>query len=166
MNKEEVVQELRERFKNSDTDNVEGILAMQVDLRDQDGGTLYLEIKDKVLSIEPYEYYDRNVVINILSNDLLDIADKKLDPNEAISKEILSVDGDFSKALEIFSLSKIKIEEKQEVKAEEKIEVKKVGEKSSPKAKSTKNTSKTAKKTSTKTTAKSSTKKTSKNKSK
>ena len=78
MNKEEVVKELKERFKDSDASNVEGVVAAQVDLRDEEGGTLYLEVKDKTLSIEPYEYYDRNVILNVSSSDLLEIVDKKL----------------------------------------------------------------------------------------
>lgn len=162
MKKEDVVQELRERFKDSDTSNVEGVVAVQVDLRDEDGGTLYLEVKDKFLSIEPYEYYDRNVILNVSSGDLLEIVDKKLDPNDAISKGILNAYGDLGKALEILNLSKPKIEEKQEVKIEEIIEVKqpesKPESKTTAKAMPTKSAKKTTTKTSTKTTSKNKTK--------
>lgn len=166
MKKEETVQELRDRFKDADTSGVEGVVAVQVDLRDEDGGTLYLEVKDKVLSIEPYEYYDRNVILNVLSSDLLDIIDKKLDPSEAISKGILTAEGDFGKALVMLSLSKPKIEKKPEVKEEEKVEEKteiKPESKPVPKA-TTKTTSKS--KPSTKTSAKAASKTTSKSKTK
>lgn len=165
MKKEEVVQELRERFKDSDTSNVNGVVAVQVDLRDEDGGTLYLEVKDKTLSIEPYEYYDRNVILNVSSYDLLEIVDKKLDPAEAISKGILNADGDLGKALEILNLSKPKIEEKTEAKIEETVEVK---PESKPEAKTTVRTkpTKSVNKASTKTSAKSASKTTSKSKTK
>lgn len=167
MKKEEVVQELRERFKDSDTSTVDGVVAVQVDLRDEDGGTLYLEVKDKTLSIEPYEYYDRNVILNVSSYDLLEIVDKKLDPAEAISKGILNADGDLGKALEILNLSKPKIEEKTEVKIEEKVEVKpesKPESKTTTGTKATKSVNKATTKASTKTAARSASKITSKSK--
>jgi len=167
MKKEEVVQELRERFKEVDTSSINETIAIQVDLKDEDGGTLYLEVKDKVLSIEPYEYYDRNVILSVSSNDLLSIIDKKLDPVESASNGILNADGDLSKALEIFNLSKPKIEvkeieEKVEAKTEEEVKVEvdakkvvKPEEKVKPAAKST---SKTAAKAANKTKGKAKTK--------
>lgn len=163
MKKEEVVQELRERFKDSDTSTVDGVVAVQVDLRDEDGGTLYLEVKDKTLSIEPYEYYDRNVILNVSSYDLLEIVDKKLDPAEAISKGILNADGDLGKALEILNLSKPKIEEKTEVKIEVKPESKPES-KTTTGTKATKSVNKATTKASTKTAARSASKITSKSK--
>ena len=173
MNKEEVVKELKERFKDSDASNVEGVVAAQVDLRDEEGGTLYLEVKDKTLSIEPYEYYDRNVILNVSSSDLLEIVDKKLNPADAISKGILNAEGDLDKALEILNLykpkiedlSKPQIEEKPEGKIEATIEVKaesKPTPKTTSKTKATKGTNKTT----TKTTARPASKTTSKSKTK
>ncbi len=177
MNKEEVVKELKERFKDSDASNVEGVVAAQVDLRDEEGGTLYLEVKDKTLSIEPYEYYDRNVILNVSSSDLLEIVDKKLNPADAISKGILNAEGDLDKALEILNLykpkiedlSKPQIEEKSEVEIEEKPEGKieatievKAESKPTSKTKATKGTNKTT----TKTTARPASKTTSKSKTK
>lgn len=157
MKKEEVVQELRERFKEADASNINETIAVQVDLKDEDGGTLYLEVKDKVLSIEPYEYYDRNVILSVSSNDLLGIIDKKLDPVESISNGILSAYGDFNKALEIFGLSKPKIEAKE---IEEKVEAdKEQVVKSEEKSNSlVKNTSKTSAKATSKTKGKCKTK--------
>jgi len=178
MNKEEVVKELKERFKDSDASNVEGVVAAQVDLRDEEGGTLYLEVKDKTLSIEPYEYYDRNVILNVSSSDLLEIVDKKLNPADAISKGILNAEGDLDKALEILNLykpkiedlSKPQIEEKSEVEIEEKPEGKieatiEVKAESKPTPKTTAKT-KGTNKTSTKTTARPASKTTSKSKTK
>ena len=170
MNKEEVVKELKERFKDSDASNVEGVVAAQVDLRDEEGGTLYLEVKDKTLSIEPYEYYDRNVILNVSSSDLLEIVDKKLNPADAISKGILNAEGDLDKALEILDLSKPQIEEKSEVEIEEKPEGKieatiEVKAESKPTPKTTAKT-KGTNKTSTKTTARPASKTTSKSKTK
>lgn len=177
MNKEEVVKELKERFKDSDASNVEGVVAAQVDLRDEEGGTLYLEVKDKTLSIEPYEYYDRNVILNVSSSDLLEIVDKKLNLADAISKGILNAEGDLDKALEILNLykpkiedlSKPQIEEKSEVEIEEKPEGKieatievKAESKPTSKTKATKGTNKTT----TKTTARPASKTTSKSKTK
>eukprot|EP00831_Metopus_contortus_P037678 TRINITY_DN2968_c0_g1_i2.p2 TRINITY_DN2968_c0_g1~~TRINITY_DN2968_c0_g1_i2.p2 ORF type:complete len:187 (+),score=53.94 TRINITY_DN2968_c0_g1_i2:260-820(+) len=106
MKKEDVVQELRKRFEKADTSNINDTIAVQINLKDEDGGTLYVEVKDKVLNIEPYEYWDRNVIITIASNDLLDIIDKKMNLEQAFSDGLLTVEGDVEKALELVKLSK------------------------------------------------------------
>lgn len=125
MKQEDVVQELRKRFKDADVNNIEGTVAVQIDLKDDDYSNIYLEVKDKVLSIEPYDYYDRIAKITVASKDLLDIIDKKLDVYKAASENLIVAEGDVQKCIELLKLSKVQpvkevkvqtIEEKPEVK--------------------------------------------------
>ena len=109
MKKEDVVKELRERFKDADVNNIEGTVAVQIDLKDDDYSNIYLEVKDKVLSIEPYDYYDRIAKITVESQDLLDIIDKKLDVQKAVSENKIAAEGDVQKCIELFKLSKVPV---------------------------------------------------------
>ena len=146
MKKEDVVQELRKRFKDADVNNIEGTVAVQIDLKDDDYSNIYLEVKDKVLSIEPYDYYDRIAKITVASKDLLDIIDKKLDVYKAASQNLIVAEGDVQKCIELLKLSKVQpvkeakvqtIEEKPEVKETVQVKSKEVAKtKASGKSKS------------------------------
>ncbi len=128
MKQEDVVQELRKRFKDADVNNIEGTIAVQIDLKDDNYSNVYLEIKDKVLSIEPYDYYDRVAKITVDSKDLLDIIDRKLDVEKAVSENLIIAEGDVQKCMELLKLSKV-----QAVKEEKKLHEKKAEVQAKPK---------------------------------
>lgn len=49
--------------------------------------------------VEPYEYYDRNVLISCTAETLLKIITGKLDPVFAYTVKKIKVEGDLGKAL-------------------------------------------------------------------
>lgn len=61
----------------------------------------YAEVKDGVLSVEPYEYYDRDAMFTCSAETLLNIADGKMDPIMAFTLQKLKVEGNFDKALRL-----------------------------------------------------------------
>ena len=84
------------------------------------------------LYIEPYEYYDRDVLFTTTADTLLSIATGTMDAVAAFTLGKLQVEGSFDKALLLQSFSKqagrekkkMKAEEKRQQKAEEKIQQK------------------------------------------
>lgn len=64
------------------------------------------EVKDNKVSVEPYEYYDRNCAISMKSDDFNKLISGKLDPVLAFTVGKLKVDGDVGKALEFSKLLK------------------------------------------------------------
>lgn len=83
-------------------------LAVQFNIKDRDPGVFYVEVKDQRISIEPYEYNDRNCAITMKMNDLVKLLDGKLDAVAAFTLGKLKVDGDNGKALEFANLIKNK----------------------------------------------------------
>ncbi len=81
-------------------------LAVQINVTGDEGGVFYVEIKDGRLSIEPYEYNDRQCAITISLENLNKMLDGKLDSVAAFMKGQLKVDGDVGKALEFSKLVK------------------------------------------------------------
>lgn len=79
-------------------------LAVQVNLKE--GGILYVEVKDGAITVEPYEYNDRNCAIAINMKNYDKLLDGKLDPVVAFTMRKLKVDGDVGKALEFANLLK------------------------------------------------------------
>lgn len=102
---ETVLSKVREMAAKADVSN-SGFLAVQVNLTDCDPGTFYVEVKDNKVSVEPYEYYDRNCAISMKSDDFNKLISGKLDPVLAFTVGKLKVDGDAGKALEFSKLLK------------------------------------------------------------
>ena len=102
---EELVTKVRviaEKVDASDKD----FLAVQVNITGKSGGVFYVEVKDHKISVEPYEYNDRNCAITISLTDFNKLLDGKLDPVLAFGTGKLKVDGDVGKALEFSKLLK------------------------------------------------------------
>ncbi len=105
MNIEEIVKKVRTAAEKIDISGHD-FLAVQVNLSDVEDGVLYVEIKDGKLSVEPYEYHDRNCAITLSATNFSKLIDGKLDPVLAFTTGKLKVDGDINKALEFSKLLK------------------------------------------------------------
>ncbi|MCD8025530.1 MAG: SCP2 sterol-binding domain-containing protein [Clostridiales bacterium] len=95
----ELFSEMKTKFMNADVSDISEHLAFQFNITGEGEGIFYVEVKDGQLSIEPYEYYDRNVTFICSADVLLKIADGKLDPVLAFTLQKLKVDGSIEKAL-------------------------------------------------------------------
>ena len=81
-------------------------LAVQVNITGDHSGVFYIEIKDGHVSIEPYEYNDRNCAVTVSMTNFNKLLDGKLDAVAAYTTGKLKVDGDLGKALEFANLIK------------------------------------------------------------
>lgn len=81
-------------------------LAVQVNIKGDNGGVFYVEVKNGRISVEPYEYNDRSCAITMTNGNFNKLIDGKLDPVAAFTLGKLKVDGDIGKALEFSKLVK------------------------------------------------------------
>lgn len=100
MTYEEIVAKVRERLKNVDISKVSDFLAIQVNITGEGAGAFYVEVKNGKLSVEPYEYYDRQAIIIMRSKNFLALMDGKLDPVAAFTLGKLKIEGSIDKVLE------------------------------------------------------------------
>lgn len=101
-----IFKKIQKTIMTADISTVKDFLAIQINLTGLGGGTFYVEVKNGVLSVEPYEYYDRNAVLTISVGDFKKLADGKLDAGEAYGDGRLKIDGSIEKALELNELLK------------------------------------------------------------
>lgn len=101
----ELVEKVREVYTKVDASIIEGHIAYQFNIRGEAEGAFYMEISDGTVKVEPYEYYDRDVIFTTTAESLLKIGTGELDPMWAYTTGRLKVDGDFGKALELKKLS-------------------------------------------------------------
>lgn len=127
--------EIKNRFMGADLSDITGHLAFQFNIEDEEaGGIFYVEVKDGVLAVEPYEYYDRDAMFTATPDTFLKIAEGKIDPIWAFTVQKLKVEGNIDKALRLKDIIEIKQKQmKKEKKDKEKQE--KLGKKEDKKKK-------------------------------
>ena len=110
--------EIKGKFMGADVSDIQEHLAYQFNIEDEEaGGAFYVEVKDGVLYVEPYEYYDRDAMFTCRPSVLEKIAAGEMDPVWAFTTQKLKVEGNIDKALK---LNEIIQRKKKELKKEAK----------------------------------------------
>lgn len=104
MTYEEFFKKYKDEFAGTDVSNVSDHLAYQFNIVGEAEGIFYVEVKDGVLSIEPYDYHDRDALFIATADVYQQIADGKLDPIHAFTVGKLKVEGNIDKALRLQEL--------------------------------------------------------------
>ncbi len=99
MTYEQLFRTIKEMFMKADVSNVSEHLAFQFNITGEGEGAFYAEVKDGVLYVEPYEYYDRDAIFICSADTLLKLASGKLDPFFAFTVGKLKVEGSLEKAM-------------------------------------------------------------------
>ena len=99
MTYEELVQKIKDIADESDASKIQDHVAFQFNIEGEAEGAFYLDIKDGKADVQPYEYYDRDVLISCKAETLLQIMDGKLDPVLAYTLHQIRVEGDLGKAM-------------------------------------------------------------------
>ena len=101
--------EMKGKFMGADVSDIHEHLAFQFNIEDEEaGGIFYVEVKEGVLYVEPYEYYDRDAMFICAPDVLLKIVDGELDPVEAFTEQKLRVEGNIEKALRLKEIIELK----------------------------------------------------------
>ena len=100
----EFFSEIKGKFMGADVSDIQEHLAYQFNIIGEAQGIFYIEVKNGVLSVEPYVYQERDAMFTCTAETLKDIESGKLDPNEAVDKGLLKVEGNIDKALRLKEL--------------------------------------------------------------
>ena len=101
MTYEENFNNFKKILKKADVSKIEGELAFQFNIMGDGQGIFYLKVKDGQLSVEPYEYYDRDAIFIATAKVFTKLVEGKINPVVAFTTGKLKVEGNLDKALEI-----------------------------------------------------------------
>ena len=90
---QELVSKLKDTYQEKDASKISEHLAIQFNIQGEAEGALYLEIANGQLHVEPYEYYDRDILVTTSAADLLALAQGSLDILEAYQSGKISAEG-------------------------------------------------------------------------
>lgn len=95
----ELVETIKSTFESVDVSDIKEHIAYQFNIEGDAEGIFYAEVSDGKVSVEPYEYFDRDVLFILTDEVLLKIMNGKLDAIQAFLTGKLKVEGDMDKAL-------------------------------------------------------------------
>lgn len=98
MDYNDIVRRVRDVFENADAREIFEHLAIQVNVYGEGSGIFYIEIAERQICVEPYDYYDHDILITIDSSVLMDIMDGKVDYREAMEDGRIGLMGTPGKA--------------------------------------------------------------------
>ncbi|MCL2019985.1 MAG: SCP2 sterol-binding domain-containing protein [Oscillospiraceae bacterium] len=100
---EDIFADIKSKTAGFDGSNYHGFLAVEVNLSDIKK-VFYVEVKDGNLSIEPYEYNDRQAKMTISSSNFVKLINGKLNGTTAFLTGKLKIDGNIEKVKELATL--------------------------------------------------------------
>lgn len=99
MTYEELVATLKQTYSTADAGKIKEQVAIQFNVTGEGAGALYVKIADGQIDIQPYEYYDRDVLVTTSAENLIALAEGRLDPVNAYLTGKIKASGDLGKAV-------------------------------------------------------------------
>ncbi len=93
--------EVAGQFAGAKVNGIQEHLAYQFNIVGEAAGAFYVEVKDQVVHVEPYEYYDRDVAFTAKADVFRKIITGNMDPVFAFTTGKLKVDGSIETALKL-----------------------------------------------------------------
>lgn len=94
MTYEELVEKVREGTKNTRVSKTVGHVAFQFNVEGEGEGAFYVEVSGGKINVEPYEYYDRDLIIVATADVIVQMLDGELAPMAALTNQQLKAYGD------------------------------------------------------------------------
>ena len=104
MTYEELVEKARNTYGKADAGKIKEHVAIQFNVTGEAEGIFYLEIADGKVKIEPYEYYDRDVIVTTDAKTLIKMAEGKLGIEAAFLTGKIKAEGNLGKGLLLMEL--------------------------------------------------------------
>lgn len=101
----ELVEKVTEAYAKVDAKDVKEHIAVQYNVYGEGEGAFYIEISNGRIEVAPFEYYDRDAIIAIAGEALLDVVTAKTTYEEVEEAGRLVVVGNADKANKLMALS-------------------------------------------------------------
>ena len=106
MRYEEIIEFVQKNLKKTAAKKIEKHIAVEFDIYGEGEGAFYVEVNDGAITVEPYEYYDRDAKVFITADELVKLVNGEKTPEESFAEGILMIEGDIDSAQELIKLVK------------------------------------------------------------
>lgn len=94
MKYEELVAKVKDACKKAQVSKTVGHVAFQFNVEGEAEGAFYIELTEGKVNVEPYEYYDRDIIIVTSAEVILQMIEGRLQPMDAYANGQMNVHGD------------------------------------------------------------------------
>lgn len=94
MTYEQLVEKVKKLTKDMRVSKEIGHIAYQFNVQGEAEGAFYIELDNGKVNVEPYEYYDRNVLLIISAEEIVEILEGKVKAMEAYANGDIEVYGE------------------------------------------------------------------------
>ncbi|MBE5843686.1 MAG: SCP2 sterol-binding domain-containing protein [Butyrivibrio sp.] len=108
MTYEEIVSKVRDAVKDLDLSSAPEHAAFQFNITGEGEGAFYVEVNNGQINVEPYEYFDRDILVYTSAADLIDVLEGRNDIVNANLSGKITAEGDLRKAEFLKNLGKAK----------------------------------------------------------
>ena len=84
---EEIVGKMKAAYEAADAGGITEHAAIQFNISGEGEGAFYIEVAGGKVYVQPYEYYDRDAIVTTNASTLLEIAEGKLNIQDAVSEQ-------------------------------------------------------------------------------
>ena len=109
MTYEEIVNIVRDNLENADAREIFEHIAFQFNITGEGSGAFYIEVAERSVCVEPYDYYDRDGLITGSAEAIINISAGKIGITESIEKGLIYYEGNPDK---LVAFRKIKLPKK------------------------------------------------------
>lgn len=94
----ELIQKVQELYKDADASSIKEHVAIQFNVYGKAEGKFYFAIQDGEIDIQPFEYYDRDVIIQTTADIMFDIMEGRTDIGQVYIAKTANFIGNLHKA--------------------------------------------------------------------
>ena len=97
MKYEEIVDKIRSVYENADARQIFEHIAIQINIVGEGEGILYVEVADRQISVEPYDYHDRDGLAICSGETIFRVANGEMSFKQAIDNGDIHFEGNTEK---------------------------------------------------------------------
>ena len=97
MTYEEVVMIAREAYENADARHIFEHIAVQVNVTGEGAGIFYIEVAERAVCVEPYDYYDRDGQLTLSADTVVALARGNIGLQEGLDRGLIQMEGNKEK---------------------------------------------------------------------
>lgn len=101
MTYEEIVYKMQKQTIKCDATHIDDHIAVQFNILGEGEGAFYIEITAGRISVQPYEYYDRDAVVYVDAETLLDTLAGKLPVADVTSNGKMVIQGNYDATIKL-----------------------------------------------------------------
>lgn len=102
-----LVDKIRSSYENADARHIFEHIAMQVNIEGDGAGILYIEVANRAVCVEPYNYFDHDGLIHVNSHTVIELCEGRLTFKEALESGLIKFEGNQHKLQKLMTLKSI-----------------------------------------------------------